>query len=196
MAAAAAAEIKVQRSRFLAEAAPAATEEEARAALAGAQRSHHDCRHVAFAWCGGPAAARREWRGDGGEPAGTAGEPILAALRSADVADAVVTVARWFGGIKLGTGGLARAYHEAAAAALAAAPRRRVTPGAEGGVAFPYAWQGTLARLLARHEGRVVSEQYGETAVWRVWLPLGAWSAFAAEACDATAGAAKIEAPV
>ena len=117
-------------------------------------------------------------------------------IRSADVADTVVTVARWFGGIKLGTGGLARAYHEAAAAALAAAPRRRVTPGAEGGVAFPYAWQGTLARLLARHEGRVVSEQYGETAVWRVWLPLGAWSAFAAEARDATAGAAKIEAPV
>ncbi|MHB8080419.1 MAG: YigZ family protein, partial [Candidatus Krumholzibacteriia bacterium] len=145
------AELRVERSRFVALAAPAADEAGARLLVAGQTRRHHDARHVCFGWRGGPGAGGRELRSDAGEPAGTAGEPILAALRHADLAEAVVVVARWFGGVKLGTGGLGRAYGAAAAAALAAAPRRVVIPGAEGRLRFAYALEKTVAHLLEQH---------------------------------------------
>ena len=144
------AELRVQRSRFLAWTAAAADETAARAFIAEAGRVHHDARHVCWAWRLGRSASPAEARGDGGEPAGTAGEPILAALRKADLVDCVGVVLRWFGGIKLGTGGLARAYGEAAALALEAAPRREILLGRRFGLRFPYPLQKSLRRDLCR----------------------------------------------
>jgi len=187
------AEIKVERSRFAAYAWPAESEAQARDRAAEVAHLHHDCRHVAFGWRG--AAAGRELRSDGGEPAGTAGEPILAALRAAGVSDAVVVVARWFGGVRLGTGGLSRAFGRAASDALAAAPRRTVIPGEERLLILPYACAGIVARLLAQHGGRRLDGDYDSQARWRVWLPRSALDAFTREAAEATAGAVKIEAP-
>jgi len=114
------AEIEVSRSRFLAEASRVETEEDARAAIVRVRRTHPDARHHCTAFVLGP---RREIErsNDDGEPSGTAGAPILDTLRGADLTDAVVVVTRWFGGTLLGTGGLARAYGDAARAALEAA---------------------------------------------------------------------------
>lgn len=182
------AELRVERSRFLAEAAPAADEETARAVLARAQRKHHDARHVCWAWRLGAGAARRELRHDAGEPAGTAGEPILGALRHADLTDAVVTVARWFGGVKLGPAGLGRAYGAAAAAALAAAPRRTVVPGAGYRLRFAYPQENIIAHLLERHAGQVLAREYGLRVDWRIWLPEATRTAFVAALTEATAG--------
>ena len=118
------AEIEVSRSRFLAEASRVETEEDARAAIVRVRRAHPDARHHCTAFVLGP---RREIErsNDDGEPSGTAGAPILDTLRGADLTDAVVVVTRWFGGTLLGTGGLARAYGDAARAALEAAGIRR-----------------------------------------------------------------------
>lgn len=185
-------ELKVQRSVFLAEAAPAADEAAARAHLADAARRHHDSRHVAHAWRLGAGASLREARGDGGEPSGTAGEPILAAIRAAGLTDTVVTVARWFGGVKLGTGGLARAYGEAAALALAAVPRRAVRLGTIFALEFPYPRQGTLANLLEACEGRLKEQEFAEGVRWRVWVPRAQAERFAAEAVERTAGEARV----
>jgi uncharacterized YigZ family protein len=182
------AETRIQRSRFLAEAGPAADAESARAFVADLAARHHGCRHVCHAWRLGVGAGLTELRSDGGEPAGTAGEPILAAIRQAGVTDAVVAVARYFGGVKLGTGGLARAYGEAAALALTAAPRREIRLGRRYRLDFPYAHQKTLAHLLQRHGGHVVAEEYGAAVAWRVWLPVAAGDGFVADVIAATAG--------
>jgi uncharacterized YigZ family protein len=187
------AEIRVERSRFVALAAPAVDEAAARLLVAELARRHHDARHVCFAWRGGPGSGGRELRNDAGEPAGTAGEPLLAALRHAGLVDAIVVVARWFGGVKLGTGGLSRAYAAAAAAAIAAAPRRLVVPGAEHRLRFGYAHEKSITRLLERHGGRVVRSEYGPQVDWQVWLPKAARAAFASGLAEATAGTVALD---
>lgn len=127
-------EEEVRRSRFLAYLARTTTEDEARAVVAALRRRHHDARHVCSAWILGPDRDRMR-SNDDGEPAGTAGVPMLQALAlretapgRADLTDVTAVVVRYFGGVKLGAGGLVRAYSDAVSRALDAAPlvtRRR-----------------------------------------------------------------------
>lgn len=182
------AEIRVQRSRFLALVAPVTDEDAARAAIREEARRYHDARHVCYAWRLGAGAGIVEHRNDAGEPAGTAGKPILAALRRTGLCDCVGIVVRYFGGVKLGTGPLARAYGEAATLAATAAPTREILLGREFFLALPYALQKTLRHLLAGREGRVAAEEYGVDVTWRVWLPHSRTEGFAAAVIEATAG--------
>ncbi len=183
------AELRVQRSRFLALVAPAADETAARAFIAEAARRHHDARHACWAWRLGRGSSPAEARNDDGEPSGTAGEPILAALRRADLVDCVAVVIRWFGGVKLGTGGLARAYGGAAEAALAAAPRREILLGRRFALRFPYALQKTLQNHLEGQGGRIAAEDYGADVAWTVWLPRSLAADYAAAVVELTHGA-------
>lgn len=143
-------EIRVTASRFLAQAFRAGDDDAADAALAAVRRRHHDATHHAWARRLGPPGTSRERADDDGEPSGTAGAPILAAIAAADVHDALVVVTRWFGGTKLGTGGLARAYGDAARAALDAAPRREMWR--EARLVAECAWGdvGAVEAVLAR----------------------------------------------
>jgi putative IMPACT (imprinted ancient) family translation regulator len=131
----------VRGSRFLADAAPVCDAEEAMRWLAA--RRIADATHNGWAWrCGG------EYRSsDDGEPGGSAGRPILQAIDTQGFDQVVVRVARWFGGIKLGVGGLVRAYGGCAAQCLRAAPRREIVVMALTRIA---ADPGTLARLRGR----------------------------------------------
>jgi uncharacterized YigZ family protein len=131
----------VKKSRFLAVALPVATEEEAKAALAahGDAGANHNC----WAWRIG-AAYRFS---DDGEPSGTAGKPILAAIDGQSLDHVVVIVTRWFGGILLGSGGLMRAYGGTAAVCLKAAPMVELKPTIEGMVSLEFS---NLARVKAR----------------------------------------------
>ena len=181
-------EQKIQRSRFLAFAAPAADVATATALVDRLRREHHDARHVCSAWRLGEPDRVAEARHDDGEPAGTGGEPILAAIRGAGLSDVVVAVVRYFGGVKLGTGGLARAYGSAAAEALSAAPRRVVHLGQRWRLVLPYDQQKTLRHLLTGHGGRVVQEDYAVEVTWTIWLPRAAGEGFAAAVREASAG--------
>lgn len=120
------AEIKVRGSRFIGRVFHVSDDAAASTALERARRRHHAARHHCWAARLGPPGAVRERSDDGGEPSGTGGRPILARLQRALTHDALVVVTRYFGGTKLGTGGLARAYGDAAQAALDAAPREVV----------------------------------------------------------------------
>src|SRR6185436_899291 len=114
------AEIREKGSRFLAVLGPVAGEEEAKARLAAVEREFPDATHCCWAFrIGDPP---RERSSDAGEPSGTAGVPILQVLRGADLSDVLAVVIRWFGGTRLGKGGLARAYAAAAREALAVLP--------------------------------------------------------------------------
>jgi uncharacterized YigZ family protein len=149
-------------SRFLATAAPAGDAEAAKTFVAAAAERHAGATHVCFAWrIGWPPEERAS---DAGEPAGTAGAPLLRALRRAGLTDTVVVVVRWFGGTKLGKGGLARAYGGAARAALAELPVRRERPRRRLVVACDYARLGAVKRLLRPGEVDLVGERYGEEA--------------------------------
>src|SRR5690606_18787347 len=120
------AETRVRGSRFLGQAFRISSLEESAAAIAIIRRGYHDATHHCWALRLGPPETPFERSDDDGEPSGTAGAPILAVLRRAELFDALVVVTRSCGGTKLGTGGLARGYGEAARAALTAAPERFV----------------------------------------------------------------------
>ncbi len=161
-------ELRERASRFLAFSLPCGDPQEGAAAVAAWRREYHDASHVAFAWKIGPPAETRVRASDAGEPAGTAGKPIASAIDAAGLTDVVVGVVRYFGGTKLGTGGLARAYRDAAAGALAEGGRavraetRRVV------VTCGYARIGELRRLVDPPRVAVSDETFGEEATVRL----------------------------
>src|SRR5512136_3037013 len=113
----------ILRSRFIASAAPAATVEEARAFVAALRAEFSDATHNCYAYVAGPPGSTAQvGMSDDGEPGGTAGRPMLAVLLGSGVGDLVAVVTRFFGGTKLGTGGLVRAYSGGVKAALAQLP--------------------------------------------------------------------------
>lgn len=154
------AELRERRSRFLAVLSPARDEAEATAALEALRRRHPDATHHCWAWRLGGAADERA--SDDGEPAGTAGQPILGVLRGAELSDVLGVVVRWYGGVKLGKGGLVRAYAEATRRALAELPTRLVVPSDELVLELPYERIGALKRLVQPPAIELVDERYGE----------------------------------
>jgi len=112
------AEIEAKRSRFLCTLVRVDDEAAARAVVERLRKRHWDARHHCSAFVIGPPPGQVERSSDDGEPAGTAGAPMLEVLRGAGVSDVVAVVTRWFGGTLLGAGGLVRAYGDAVRAAL------------------------------------------------------------------------------
>jgi uncharacterized YigZ family protein len=156
------AEIREKGSRFLAFVLPAADEEAARALLEDLAKRRPDATHHCWAWrLGSPA---RERSSDAGEPAGTAGVPILQVLRGAGLSDVLAVVVRWFGGTKLGKGGLARAYAAAAREALQGLPVAVHVPTVRVALEVPYERVGAVKRLIHPPEVELEGEEYGETA--------------------------------
>jgi putative IMPACT (imprinted ancient) family translation regulator len=188
------AELNVKGSRFLAEAGPVEDEFEVAACVARLReefpRATHHC------W-GARLRARGEIlerAADAGEPAGSAGEPILRALRSAGLEGAAVVVVRWFGGTKLGSGPLARAYRDAATLSLAAAGTARRRLYRELRVRFPWEDSGALRRALARSGGEVLAEQGGAGGEILVRVPIEEAAALVQAIADASRGRAEVEA--
>lgn len=162
------AEVREKGSRFLAFAIPVATAEEVREALSRIERAHHDATHVAFAWKIGVGDAARLRSSDAGEPPGSAGRPIAVAIESAGLTDILVAVVRYFGGTKLGTGGLARAYREAATQALSTAGRKTRHNTCSVVVTCSYETLGMLRRLIRPPEVCLAQESFTETPVVRL----------------------------
>ena len=135
---------KDQGSRFIALAYPVESEAEVKALLEAARKEYHDARHHCVAYrlgCGGEL-----WRAsDDGEPAGSAGRPILGQIDSAGLSDVAVIVVRYFGGIKLGIPGLIRAYKNATADALEKAPTCEKIAGSWMRLSFGY---GSLPEVM------------------------------------------------
>jgi uncharacterized YigZ family protein len=156
------AEIREKGSVFLAVIGPAADEAAAKAFLIRLEKEFPDATHHCWAWRLGVPA--RERGADAGEPAGTAGVPILQVLRGAGLADVMAVVVRWFGGTKLGKGGLARAYAGAAREALQGLPVAVRVPTVRLAVEVPYEKVGAVKRLLRPPEIELAAEEYGASA--------------------------------
>ncbi len=151
--------VEIKHSRFLARAAPATTPEDAMAALSEVNdpAATHNC----WAYRTG-----NEYRSsDDGEPSGTAGRPILAAIDAQGFDQVAVVVTRWYGGVKLGAGGLARAYGGAAAECLRLAPRRPLVEFSELIVACPFDDLGHVHAGIAAHAAEKLDEAFSASGV-------------------------------
>lgn len=155
------ARLRERASVFLAQAIPVQSREEADRALRAIAAEHHDASHHCYAWRLGADGA--EYRAqDAGEPSGSAGKPILAALEHAGLTNVLVVVSRWFGGTKLGVGGLVRAYGDAARSALGAAEVRTVVVEELVRVDFPHDATSAVMRVLSRFGAAVRDTTYDD----------------------------------
>jgi len=183
--------LKVRDSRFIGCAMPADTEEEARAGIGAVEREYPDATHCCYAYRLGAGDGAVERSSDAGEPAGTAGAPILSAIKGRKLTNVAAAVVRYFGGTKLGVGGLSRAYRDAARAALDAGTiqereiRRRL------GVILPLPLVGEARSLLSRLGGEVISERYGESADLLLSIAENLEADFRRRLDDLTRGAAR-----
>jgi uncharacterized YigZ family protein len=155
------AEIEVLNSRFICTAAPAASVEEARAFIARMKSEFADATHNVPAFVVGHGASITAHCHDDGEPQGTAGRPALAVLQGSGLGDVVVVVTRYFGGTKLGTGGLVRAYGDAVRAVLEVLPRARRVKVQVVMLALPYPLFERIRLLVAAHQGEILQEDFG-----------------------------------
>lgn len=184
-------ETEVNRSRFLCALAPAATEEEARSFLARVRAEHPDASHHCWAYVIGADGGVRK-SGDDGEPGGTAGAPMLQMLTRREIRYAVAVVTRYFGGIKLGAGGLIRAYGGAVGAALDAVGTRTRQRCRLVTVTLDHQRAGRLENEL-RTSGHAVREvTYGAEVTIEVGLPAARVEAFRSWLADGTAGTARL----
>lgn len=187
----------VRGSRFLAGLERAGDPDAARMVRAVRIERHPDATHHCWAY--------RVWEGgepggagfDAGEPSGTAGRPILGALERSDLMDAVCVVSRWFGGTRLGTGGLTRAYADAARTAVEAAREagrlEAVASHARFAVSFGYEATGAVERTLSRFRAREEGSEYGECVRRTVIVPIERAGAFPVALREATAGEVETE---
>lgn len=161
---------KEKMSRFLAFAHPVYTVDEAKNVIAGYQRKYHDARHVCWAYMLG--ASRTEFQSnDNGEPSGTAGKPILGQINSFGLSNIVIVVIRYFGGIKLGTGGLAVAYKEAARLALESAEIIEGRETKDITFNFSYIVMNDVMKIVKNPDVVIVAQQFDNCCTMTVRVP-------------------------
>ncbi|MFO7623012.1 MAG: YigZ family protein [Anaerolineales bacterium] len=153
-------EIEVSNSRFIATIAPAFSVEEARQFIAGIKAELNDATHNVPAYLIGHGTSVTAHCHDDGEPSGTAGRPALAVLSGSGLGDAVVVVTRYFGGTKLGTGGLVRAYGDAVRAVLEVVPLAEKVPVHTVMMALPYSAFERVRLLVTAHGGQIIEENF------------------------------------
>jgi uncharacterized YigZ family protein len=185
-------ELVERKSRFLARAVPVSTVAEADAVIAAVRKEHWDARHHCVALVVGTHADQQR-SSDDGEPSGTAGIPMLEVLRRRALTDLVVVVTRYFGGVKLGAGGLVRAYSSATSEVLDRATLVRRVPATEVTVTVPHTEVGRLHGVLAAwaegQDARVRDVDYGgEQAVLGLLVPPTALTALDSVIASASAG--------
>ncbi|MEU8698262.1 YigZ family protein [Streptomyces sp. NPDC048680] len=185
-------ETEINRSRFICALAPAATEQEAQEFVARVRREHPTASHNCFAYVIGADASVQK-ASDDGEPGGTAGVPMLQMLTRREMRYVVAVVTRYFGGVKLGAGGLIRAYGGAVGEALDALGTLTRQRFRLATVTVDHQRAGRLENEL-RATGRTVREvRYAEAVTIEIGLPDADVSEFRRWLADATAGEAELE---
>lgn len=178
----------IRKSRFLALAAPCPDEDAALAFIE--QASDPDCRHNCWAFKAGDVYRFH----DAGEPGGTAGQPILQAIEQQGLDQVAVVVSRWFGGVKLGAGGLVRAYGGSAAECLRQAETRPLVHTVQLQLMFPFALVDSLHHLMERHQVAKLSERYtSEGVTLAVELPQNSCQAFVRDVQEVARGQCKFD---
>ena len=188
LAAGADAGLTVKGSRFLAFAGPVKSKGEAEAFFRALSKRYHDAAHICFGYRIGDGDRLQSGSSDAGEPSGTAGQPILRALVARGLSDTVCAVVRYFGGVKLGTGGLARAYAQAAAGALDRAPRAEIWITVPFRLRFSYEWTGVVRALLGKYHATEVNTVFDADTEMEIRIRRSRSETFVKDLLDATSG--------
>ena len=187
------ARITRKKSRFIGLLYPASRKEETETTLAQVKRSYHDATHHCSAYRlmedSGPAGHAD----DAGEPAGSAGRPILQQLEAAELVDVLAVVVRYYGGTKLGVGGLIRAYADATKEAIAAATLVEKQQRTRLAILFPPELNSGVMGLIHRHPIEVEQVSYNKEARILVAVPPSLLAQFSQELQEATGARARIE---
>ncbi len=187
-------ETEVKKSRFIASLCPIESEAEAKAFIELQRNRFPGANHHCWAFVATePHALTGLGSSDDGEPSGTAGRPMLAVLAGAEVGQACVVVTRFFGGTKLGTGGLVRAYSQAVRAVLEQTPLATREPQAQYRLTYPYSLTAAVEALLNGFTVSRNDQQFTEQVRLELFLPLGQASAFAAALSEQLHGQAEVE---
>lgn len=158
--------LEVKKSRFIARAGAVSSREEALVFVERAMADYPDARHHCWAYLiGNPETAASAAMSDAGEPSGTAGKPILNVIRHKGIGDVIVVVIRYFGGVKLGAGGLVRAYSGATQQALAVLPLTEYQPTRQYRLRFDFADEQALRHWADTHQGELLSIDYAQQVI-------------------------------
>lgn len=176
---------KIKGSRFIADIGAAETADAAMSFLTGIRTREPSASHHCWAYRISPGDIRSS---DDGEPGGTAGPPILRRLESAGLWKTVIVVTRYYGGTNLGTGGLIRAYGEAAAAAIATAETTARPRMVSFRISHPYDASATIQRVMGSHRGSITESTYSDVVDLTVLVPESQSADFIEDIRDATAG--------
>lgn len=185
-------EIVEKKSRFIANVFPVKTEEEALSIIEETKKKYWDARHNCFAFVIGDRAEVTRCTDDG-EPAGTAGRPILEVIMGANIRNVLVIVTRYFGGTLLGTGGLVRAYSQAAQAGIAASKIAEKQYGKMVIIETDYNGIGKLQYIAAQMELMTVDTQYSDKVIMKLLVKEDICNSFIKKVIEATAGQAVID---
>lgn len=165
-------ETDIKKSRFIARVAPVGSRDEVKSWLVKAHQDHPDARHICWAYqIGRPGSAAEAGMNDDGEPSGTAGKPILGVIQHKDMGDVLVMVIRYFGGIKLGAGGLVRAYAGAAESVLSEVERVVHKPVSAANITMGFADEQPLRHWCDVHSAELESIDYGALVTACVLVP-------------------------
>ena len=185
---AAEAEFKVLNSRFLARLAPVASVEEARAFHKAEKAVWADASHHVPAFIIGHGRSLISHCSDDGEPSGTAGRPALTVLEGSGLGNVIVVVTRYYGGTKLGTGGLVKAYGDAVREVLKSVKFAALLPTTTIMFVTPYRLYDQVVRLMESHQGQVLETEFMEEVTVTVQFVDGVVEAFTNDLSNLSAG--------
>jgi uncharacterized YigZ family protein len=180
-------EIKIKASRFIALGYPVADRAEAEAILGTVRKKEHAATHHCYAWVAG--LDREEYKySDDGEPSGTAGRPIYQVITGRGLQNAMIIVVRYFGGIKLGAGGLTRAYSQAAAELLARAEivERLICDHLR--FSLPFTFYDRLMRLIGAGPYRIIAQDFGQVVAMEIEIRRSKTDLFISQLKELTGG--------
>lgn len=181
-------EIIVVNSRFIGSIAPVFSVEEARLFIAKIRAVHPTASHHVPAFIIGHGSSIIEHCSDDGEPAGTAGRPALAVLKGSGLGDVVVVISRYFGGTKLGTGGLVRAYTDAVKAVLEDLPLAEKVSTHIVSMELPYSLYERIRLLIAEYSGHILEEDFAAKVTLNAQFPTDFLDAFQAALLEISQG--------
>jgi uncharacterized YigZ family protein len=187
-------EDRIEHSRFITTLAPADSVDTAKTAIEEVRTEFPDATHHCFAYVIGPPGNTSLAAGsDDGEPAGTAGRPMLKVLLNSQLGDIVAVVTRYYGGVKLGKGGLVRAYSGGVQHALREVKTREHVDEVDARAVVPYAALDAVRRVLLAEGARIVAEEFAVEVVLTLRVPGDRVDAADRAIADATGGVARLE---
>lgn len=183
----------VVNSRFIATLAPVFSLDEAQAFIKRIKKEFADASHNVPAYVVGGGNTVSEFCSDDGEPSGTSGKPALAVLRGSGLGDVAVVVTRYFGGTKLGTGGLVKAYTESTQMVVNAVERGRRVEVNVSMLAIPYNLLERVRLMVGRNNGEIMGEEFAEDVTMTLQFPVEFVGGFQNELQELSAGKLKAE---